>query len=172
MNTLLQMLEWKRNMTYMKYFALFFTLLLSTAGFAAGELAFERKLEAAQKGEAKAQYDIGYRYEKGRGVDSDDELAFEWYRKAAEQGLDKAQYKLGRFYLQGKGVDKSIADGEAWLEKAAEQGYPPAQYQLGKLYAGKRKRNYKLALSWLQKAQDGGYEPAISEIRKVKRKLN
>lgn len=171
-NTWFQNLERERTMTTTKYIAIIFALLASTTSFAAGELAFERKLAAANSGDVKATYDVGYRYEKGRGVDGDDELAFEWYSKAADRGLDIAQYKVGRFYLKGQGVDKSIADAEDWLAKAADQGYPPAQFQLGKLYASKQKRKYKLALNWLQKARDNGYEPATREIRKVKKKLN
>jgi TPR repeat protein len=85
-------------------------LLVCSSSFAAGELTFERKLAAAEKGDAKAQYDTAYRYEKGRGVDGDDELAFEWFLKAANQGLDKAQYKVGCFFLKGQGIDASSAD--------------------------------------------------------------
>ncbi|HHH44337.1 MAG TPA: sel1 repeat family protein [Gammaproteobacteria bacterium] len=159
-------------MATLRTIAVLITLLTVTTAYAGGQLAFERKLAAAENGDIEAQYDVGYRYEKGRGVDSDDETAFEWYSKAADQGLDKAQYKVGCFYLKGQGIDKSLADAEAWLNKAADQGYPPAQFQLGKLYASTRKRDYEQALSWLEKAQDGGYEPATREIRKVKKKIN
>ena len=133
---------------------------------------FERKLAQAQTGNAEAQYDVAYRYEKGRGVDQDEEEAFVWYSKSAGQSLDKGQYKVGIFYLKGSGVDQNFEVAKVWLQKSADQGYPPAQYQLGKLLANKRNRDYGGALVWLQKAQDNGYGPATSEIRKVKRKLN
>jgi len=150
------------------------TLLLSaTLSLAAGEAVFERKLAAAQSGDAEAQYDVGYRYEKGRGVDEDEETALEWYRKSAEQGMAKAQYKIGTFYMKGIAVDKNTSEAKIWLQKAADLGYAPAQYQLGKLYAGPRGgRDYQMAATWLQKAQDNGYEPATRELNKVKRKLN
>lgn len=147
-------------------------LLVCTPAFAAGEAMFERKLAEAERGDLEAQYDVGYRYEKGRGVEEDQEVALEWYRKAAEQGLDKAQYKLGIFYMEGLGVDQNPSKGKVWLQKAADQGYPPAQYQLGKFYASANGNDdYDLALDWLHKARDNGYTPATKEIRKVKRKL-
>ena len=146
-------------------------LLVYSNGFAAGEILFERKLGEAEQGDAEAQYDVGYRYEKGRGIDEDHELAFSWYQKAAEQGLDKAQYKVGIYYMEGQGVDEDPHKAKDWLQKSANQGYPPAQYQLGKFYANSDDQNYELALDWLHKARDNGYTPATKEIRKVKRKL-
>ena len=158
----------------------FLTIILAWIAFffvaeihAAGEVMFERKLAAATQGDVEAQYDVGYRYEKGRGIDEDDEEAIRWYLKAAEQGLDKAEYKMGLCYLDGVGVAKDEAQATSWLRKAADKGYPPAQYQLGKLLAtADRGPDLQLALDWLQKAQDNGYEPATMELRKIKKKLD
>lgn len=152
--------------------ALFALIISSNAMSSSSEAVFERKMAQAQKGNAEAQYDVGYRYEKGRGTDEDEDEAFVWYGKSADQGLDKAQYKVGIAYLKGSGVDRDREVAKVWLQKAADQGYPPAQYQLGKLLASKFNKDYGNALVWLQKAQDNGYEPATGEIRKVKRKLN
>ena len=147
--------------------------LFAAQNHAAGEVMFERKLSAAKAGDIEAQYDLGYRYEKGRGTEQDDEQAVLWYLRAAEQGLDKAEYKLGLCYLDGTGIAKDEAQGMSWLEKAAEKGYMPAQYQLGKLLAASnQQKNLQLALEWLQKAQDNGYEPATMELRKLRKKLD
>lgn len=149
-------------------------MLLSAAmSQASSEALFERKLVAAQNGDAEAQYDVGYRYEKGRGVDGDDELALDWYKKSADNGIAKAQYKVGCFYMKGTAIDEDPEQAKIWLQKSADQGYAPAQYQLGKLYAAPHGgRDYQMAVTWLQKAQDNGYEPAAHELNKVKRKLN
>jgi TPR repeat protein len=158
--------------TFLKTVLALFALVISShATASSSEAVFERKFEQAQKGDAEAQYDVGYRYEKGRGVDEDEDEAFIWYGKAADQNLAKGQYKVGIAYLKGSGVDQNKEVAKVWLKKAADQGYPPAQYQLGKLLASKQTRDYTGALVWLQKAQDNGYEPATGEIRKVKRKL-
>ncbi len=148
-------------------------LLSATMSYAAGEAVFDRKLDAAETGDAEAQYDVAYRYEKGRGVDEDDDLALVWYMKSADQGIAKAQYKVGSFYLKGIGVDEDPQQARIWLQKSADLGYGPAQYRLGKLSAASAGGfDYQLAAIWLQKAQDSGYEPATRALNKVKRKLN
>ena len=154
---------------------LFTTVILLSASLshASGEAVFRLKLAAAQSGDAQAQYDLGFRYEKGRGTDEDDDLALEWYRKSAEQGVAQAQFKVGIFYLKGISVDEDPDQAKTWLQKSADQSFAPAQYQLGKLYAAPDGgRDYQMAVTWLQKAQDNGYEPATRELYKVKRKLN
>jgi TPR repeat protein len=160
--------------TFLKTALALFALILTSHAMAssASEAVFDRKLEQAETGDAEAQYDVGYRFEKGRGVDEDEDEAFAWYSKSAAQGMDKGQYKVGICYLKGSGIDQDLEVARVWLQKAAGQGYPPAQYQLGKLLASKRNKDYSGALVWLQKAQDNGYEPATGAIRKVKRKLN
>ena len=50
--------------------------------------------KAAEQGNAKAQYNLGLRYENGQGVAQDYGKAVEWYTKAAEQGLELAIEKL------------------------------------------------------------------------------
>ncbi|MDD4060451.1 MAG: tetratricopeptide repeat protein [Kiritimatiellae bacterium] len=50
--------------------------------------------KAAEKGYAQAQFEIGYRYEKGNGVEKNEEEAMKWYRKAAEQGHAAAQAQI------------------------------------------------------------------------------
>lgn len=147
-------------------------MLMAATNFAAAGTILEHKLALAEQGDAQAQYDIGYRYEKGRGVEEDAEVAFAWFQKAAEQKMAKAEYKIGMFYLKGMGVTESKSTARTWLLKAADQGYPPAQYQLGKLYSSNFYKDYDSSLSWLQKARNNGYEPATKEIRKVKKKHN
>ena len=51
--------------------------------------------KATENGNANAQFNLGVKYQLGRGVAQDYEKAVELYRKAAEQGNAKAQNKLG-----------------------------------------------------------------------------
>jgi TPR repeat protein len=55
-------------------------------------------VEAAEQGDASAQFNLGQIYRKGKGVAQNDAEAAKWYRKAAEQGHVKAQYNLGVSY--------------------------------------------------------------------------
>lgn len=91
--------------------------------------------EAAERGDANAQYKLGLRYYKGVGVAKDTTEAVKWFRKAAELGNVKAQYELGHCYEFGLGVDKDYVETIKWFRKAAEQGDAEAQRALVIYYA-------------------------------------
>src|ERR1043166_8330845 len=67
--------------------------------------------EMAERGDAKAQYNLRRSYENGSGVRENLSLAINWYRKAAEKGFAPAQYSLGRIYVAGSGVPQDYASG-------------------------------------------------------------
>ena len=62
------------------------------------ELAMKWRREAADLGNAAAQYEIAERYMHGRGVDPDDAMAITFYRDAARGGHPSAKEKLGVIY--------------------------------------------------------------------------
>ena len=45
----------------------------------------------AEKGDAKAQFVLGLKYDTGKGVPQDYAEAAKWYRKAKDQGVASAQ---------------------------------------------------------------------------------
>ncbi|MGN6843432.1 tetratricopeptide repeat protein, partial [Neisseria sp. P0021.S006] len=47
---------------------------------------YKKTLQAAEQGNAKAQFSLGKMYYKGEGVRQDYAQAVQWYRRAAEQG--------------------------------------------------------------------------------------
>ena len=51
--------------------------------------------KAAEAGNAVAQFRLGMRYAKGKGVVQDVNESLKWFRKAAEQGNKEAKKKLG-----------------------------------------------------------------------------
>ena len=57
------------------------------------------KAAAVQK-HSKAQYALGYMYEKGLGVQQSDEKAVEWYQKAADKGNKSALARLFKLKVQ------------------------------------------------------------------------
>ena len=79
---------------------------LAQAYHAADEVgeAVEWYQKAAEKGDARAQYEIALRYDVGDGVALDDAEAVKWYRAAAEQGNAEAQNRLGLKYDFGEGT--------------------------------------------------------------------
>jgi len=111
----------------------------------------QRFMEAAEQGDAAAQYALGECYYRGDGVDLSFEEAEKWYRKSAEQGCAPAQFKLGNLYMSERATMKEGAD---WYTKAAEQGYATAQLHLGKcfLYGNGVSENQGTAIKWLRLA--------------------
>lgn len=83
---------------------------------------FRETLQAAEQGNAKAQYNLGVMYAQGLGVRQDYTQAVQWYRKAAEQGDAEAQYNLGLMYYKGEGVRQDLALAQEWFGKACQNG--------------------------------------------------
>lgn len=77
----------------------------------------EELIKSAKKGDAKAQNNLGFCYEKGEGVKQDYEEAVYWLIKSAEQGYAYAQYNLGLCYQTGKGVTKDDTKAVYWYTK-------------------------------------------------------
>jgi len=80
--------------------------------------------EAAQQGDAQAQYSFAVMYDKLPGLE-DSEKAREWYRKAAEGGHADAQYWMYRDLIGRKG-DNDYRDGVRFLNLALDQNQEEA----------------------------------------------
>ena len=115
------------------------TAVIGAVGLAVMVLSAQDDLDtvrqAAEQGDATAQFNLGIMYANGRGVLKDDAEAVRWYRLAAEQGYADAQFNLGVKYDFGEGVPKDGAEAVEWYRLAAEQGYADAQFNLGGMYA-------------------------------------
>ena len=83
---------------------------------------FREILQAAEQGNAAAQFNLGVMYENGQGVRQDYVQAVQWYRKAAEQGDAQAQYNLGVMYDNGQGVRQNYKIAKEWFGKACDNG--------------------------------------------------
>jgi hypothetical protein len=82
---------------------------------------------------AKAQYELGVKYEKGDGVPQDDSKAAFWYHEAAERGEREGQFGLGAMYESGRGVPRDLHQAALWYQKAALQGDDDAKQRLDQL---------------------------------------
>ncbi len=130
------------------------------------EEAAELYLEAAEQGDAYAQYAIGFCYDNGTGTNQDYRKALKWYRKAAEQENADAQYSLGCCYLLGNGVEKCEKEGVRWFRKAAEQGHAGAQCALGYCYEKGIgiEQSYNEAVKLYRMAAEQGYAIAQNNL--------
>lgn len=114
----------------------------------------EKTREQAEKGDAAAQFQLGFDYYVGQCIPTNYVEAVRWFRKAAEQGSARAQNYLGYCYLKGDGVERSISDGVKWYRKSAEQGDSESQLQMGIQYSagGGVSIDQAQAVSWFRKA--------------------
>eukprot|EP00729_Bicosta_minor_P004380 gene4380-biopygen16815 len=105
-----------------------------------------------------AQYNIGNRYNKGRGVEQDHVEAAKWYRKSAEAGFAQAQYNLGLMYYKGDGIEQSYVQAAKWYRKSAEAGDLSAQHNLGNMYLNGKgvAQDYVEAAKWYRKVAEAG----------------
>jgi len=108
----------------------------------------EELRDLAERGEARAQYDLGLLYDKGQGIPQSDKQAFHWYQMAAEQDDDRAQYNLGLMYANGQGAQQDNVGAYYWISLAAAQGNKHAldarDYLSGKMTAAEIARAKKL----------------------------
>jgi len=109
---------------------------------------------AADKGDLKAQVNLGRLYALGHGVDKDEVVAMSWFRKAADNGSAVAHHNLGVMYETG--AHRDIEAAAKHYRVAAEGGRTESQTALGKLYQDGRgvARDYREAAKWLEKAAD------------------
>jgi uncharacterized protein len=84
-----------------------------------GDTALKLLQFMAAQGDSRAQYDLGFMYEGGKGVAQDYKEALKWYRSAAAQRNGLAQNNLGLMYANGQGVSRDYVRAQMWLIMAA-----------------------------------------------------
>jgi len=87
--------------------------------------------EAAEGGDAAAQFELAVAYEKGFPVEQDIAWAARWYGQAALQGHKEAQHRYANLKLAGPGEHQpDLAGAYRWLTLAARQGHDGAAEKL------------------------------------------
>ena len=129
--------------------------------------AAKRFRRAAERGNDKAQFNLGLMYCLGRGVPPDDTESAKWFRHAAEQGHASSQHNLGVMYHDGAGVPQDYAEAAKWYRRAAEQGRANAQHNLGKMYRDGEgvPQDYAEAMKWFRRAAEQGHTEAQKALR-------
>ena len=123
--------------------------------------------QAAEHGNAEAQFTLGLYYCKGEFVTKNEVEAVKWWRKAAEQGYLRAQCELANCYAFGKYIAQDKAEAVKWYRKAAEQGNADAQYAIG-TYCADMEKNSAEAVKWYRKAAEQGHAEAKAALEKLK----
>lgn len=113
----------------------------------------------ADKGDIRAQNELGHMYYMGDGVQVDYSKAQGWFRKAAEKGNADSQFMLGGLYHFGQSVPHDEAKAFDWIMKAAKQGHGDAEFYISTCYSqdgwGVR-RDSAQRIAWLRKGAGDG----------------
>ena len=129
------------------------------AGFAHDTDSMEELTRAAERGDAEAQFQLGFMYASGFGeFEEDDAEALKWHRRAAEQGLAQAQSTLGTAYAHGHSLGQDFTQAATWCRLGAEQGDADGQLCMAMLYAGGCgvERDYAESARWYRLAARQG----------------
>ena len=155
------------------FFALAVAALLACAPVDAAELngwayravrtakALPAVTAAAERGDARAQAQLGFMYATGRSMPQNYTLASYWYRRAAEQGNVAAQHLLGLMYDKGFGVPPDYVLAHMWLNLAAartkgdvhEDNIRLRDAVAGKMSLGQLADAQHLAVNWVPKPE-------------------
>jgi TPR repeat protein len=120
--------------------------------------------EAARRGEASAQYQMGEWYAHNPEIPPEE--AAKWFGKAADQGHGGAQCFLGLFCQGGYGGGDHNKEAVKWFRRAARQNHPAAQRFLGTSYllgTGVKKGPGE-AMKWFRKAAMTGDSESVYQL--------
>jgi len=117
------------------------------------DLALKYLRDSANKGFAKAQYELGMKFYDGEQLKRNHKSARSWFSKAAMQAHIKAQFQLGLMYKNAEGGEQNLSQAIRLLEKAAENGHGGAQHALAVTYlSNDDNKDIRQAMFWLKKS--------------------
>ncbi|GAB5358267.1 hypothetical protein AAMO2058_000443100 [Amorphochlora amoebiformis] len=128
-------------------------------------IAYKFYTRDAERGDAKAQYNLANCYSKGIGMEKNSRLAVKWYNASAVQGNPEAQNDLALCYQHGRGVDKEEKIAFQWFSKSAAQKYTLGQFNLGVCYErgiGTETDLEKAASCYRLAAEQGSFEAMVN----------
>ncbi len=130
---------------------------------------------AAENHRGAAQhFNVGQRYESGKGVGRSLKDAAHWYRNAANSDHTEAMFCLATVLQQDMTLrEYAYHSYEAvvdWYTKAGDRGHVDAMYEAGMCYAYGRGETYRCRFSakeWFTKAAETGHREAMYEVGEV-----
>lgn len=127
--------------------------------------ALELFLQAAEMGNAKAQYAVGYVYHQHRrfvplfGANKHWADVLRWWTKAAESGHSDAQFMVGTFHQTGFCTPFDLSEARKWFERAAAKGHLEAQHRLKRMGVWNVVNVIPLVNLWVGQAPPGPPPP-------------
>jgi uncharacterized protein len=124
--------------------------------------------EAASKGFAMAEYNLGVMYLYGRGVPIDYAAARGWLIKASDHGVPRAKFQLGRLYEKGLGVPLDMNEAKRLYRDGTEQARSSVDANSGTLFVNSESITLEFAQSrewYLGAAAKGDAEAQLNAGR-------
>ncbi|MBS0181297.1 MAG: sel1 repeat family protein [Nitrospira sp.] len=121
----------------------------------------------AERGDARAQYNLGLLYASGLGVTHDYQAALKWHRMAAKQGHAGAQSELAQMYSKGQGVPQDYTLAHMWYSVAAESLSGGSKQELAK---DREKMASRMTPAQIEKAQEMVQRCLESKLKKCDEK--
>jgi TPR repeat protein len=123
-------------------------------------MAFQYLNRAANKGDNRAQFNVGVMYFKGQGVPQSYSEALRYYCLASEQNHPEATHNVALMFEEGLCMPPNQDEAYRYYLKAAELGLDKSQYNLARLIhiCGK---DLEEALYWYRTAAASGHPPAM-----------
>ncbi|HEU4381559.1 MAG TPA: hypothetical protein VFR73_23560 [Hyphomicrobiaceae bacterium] len=115
--------------------------------------------QAAESGNAAAQFEVASRFADGRELAQSHAQAFAWYQRAAMRGFAPAQFRLATLLERGAGADVDLERAKVWYRRAADQGHVNAMHNLAVLTARRDgdSPDYATAAGWFREAAERGF---------------
>lgn len=165
----------------------FFLLALGVAGAAqAAPANFDRGMSAmlegnfaeaycrwkplAERGHADAQYNLGWMYANGNGMNVDPVKATGWWEAAADQGHADAEFALGLSHTTGDVGSKDFREAVRWFMRAARRGHRDARDLLSRLSLDPKFDLLALQPSLLQESWFGWIGEVVGERINIRSK--
>lgn len=127
------------------------------------KVAEEWLIKSAKQGNGKAQYSLGFLYERGDMLKGDSDQAFYWYTEAVKNQYPGAHSSLARFYLDGTSTEKDPQKAIDLYKKAVslDKEYTVAgllgdMYRYGCCEDKEIEVNDKESFKWYSKGAEGG----------------
>ena len=91
--------------------------------------------KAAELGSPEAQYNLGYAFQNGLGMEKDMEQAVEWYKKSSDNKFNDAYYAMMMAYGNGEGVKQNLELAFDYALKCANNDDPTCMWNVVNSYA-------------------------------------
>jgi TPR repeat protein len=108
----------------------------------------------ARLGHPDAQYNLGWLYANGNGLNVDLDSAVHWWQQAAKNGHLDAQFAIGLAYTTGEGIGADLDKAFYWFLSAAKSGHQDSRDIIKRLVMESGKDYYSqypelAGLDWL-----------------------